>query len=95
MYDQGFSRWRRWTGPWPLIRRWRSGDPSFGRPFYQRPNANEIALLGHPLISLHYAHASIISLKLKLKQIWGNDDLYLVQGRPPQDDVIGRGHVNL
>jgi len=61
-----------------------SGDPSFSRLLYQRVDAKEIAFWGQSLVSLHYAHVSIIGLQLKVEQVWGDDGLYLVQGRPPR-----------
>jgi len=43
---------------------------------------------------MYFTNATIISLELKLEEIWGNDGLYLVEGRTPQNHIVGRGHVD-
>jgi len=46
------------------------------------------------LVSLPFSNTSIVNFELKLEQVWGGENLYLVQSWPSQDEIVRRGDVD-
>jgi len=77
---QGFKDRRRSSGSRSFPRLGWFVRPIFLHSLYQGPNDHQVTLSCCSLVAKHFTHTFVISLKLELEEVGGDDGFHLVKG---------------